>query len=411
MRQESFQNFEPRGQPEDDEKARDISKRPNELLAQVRDVANYVFEYKAYHQHDWLDKVDGGKLEQLRDMFGAIKHEEGLSIETRKSLGEEDSAYAILGYYEHAHPELKKIYLDILQEVRKEQEAKIKQKLKRALANVEVDENAKSNLDQHTISLEREQLTPEQTDLLKESLPSGNILLHTTNVDSTIQCIKSGNLLSTAEVSLIKERDWKSEMQEGISFNMNHVQVLTGDERHFIGFLVAPEAVLNDQTQLAVPYDASRYEAQLVPRPYVRPKKYSGWNSQPKIEKMREGLPRVAIEDTFILCNEGDAESIKKLLAGHGHIPKAILTYPRNELRIRSWNQPVGDHQVADKLLTNMLAQAKIKPTIDWEKDVFPEGLELERDNVFVSNKSVEQSRCIIIDDRGLPGVANCNGK
>ncbi len=394
MGKESFQNFEPQEQPEDVERARDIAKRPNELLAQVRDVADYVFEYQAYHQHDWLDKVDKEKLGQLRDMFGTIKHEEGLSIETQKSLGEGDSAYAVLGYYEHAHPELKKIYVDILREVRKEQEAKIKQKLERALAGVEVDENAKSNLDQHTIPLEREKLTPEQTVLLKESLPSGNILLHTTNIDSTVQCIKSGNLLSTAEVSLIKDRGWKSEMQEGISFNMNHVQVLTGDERHFIGFLVAPEAILNEQTQLAVPYDASRYEAQLVPRPYIRPKKYSEWNSQPKIEKMREGLPRVAIENTFILCNEGDADSIKKLLAGHGHIPKAVLTYPRRELRIRSWDQPVGDHQVADELLTNMLAQAKIQPTIDWEKDVFPEGLELERNDVFVTTHlKIDSSR------------------
>lgn len=412
MGQESFQNFESQEQPETTEKEQEIAKRPNELLMQIKDVANYIFEYQGYHQHEWLDKVDSDKLRKLYDIFGAIKHEEGLSIEQQSSLGEGDSAYAVLGYYEYKNPELKKIYVDILREIRKDQEGKIKQKLEQALVEIEIDEDAKSKLDQHTILLDRQKLTTEQVDLLKESFPSGNLLLHTTNIDSTIQCIKSGDILTTAEVSLTKKRGWKSQAQEGISFNMNHVQVLTGDERHFVGFLVSPEAVLNNKTQLAVPYDASRYEAQLVPRPYIRPtKKYSEWNSQPKIERLPENLPKVPIENTFILCNEVDADSIKKLLAGRGHMPKAVLTYPRRELRIGSWDQPVGDHLVAGELLQNMFAQASVKPSIDWEKDVFPEGLELERNDVFVSNKSVEQSRCIIIDDRGLPGVANCSGK
>lgn len=410
MGKETFQNFESQEQPLIPKKEQEIAKRQNELLTQVNDVAHYIHEYQSYHQHDWLDKVDRGRLEQLRDMFGVIKHEEKLSIERIDYLGEDDSTYSVLGYYEHQYPELKKIYTDILREVRKDQERNIKQKLEQALMEVEVDEDAKSKLDQHTIPLDRQKLTTEQMDLLRKNFPSGNLLLHTTNVDSAIQCIKSGQILSAAEVSLTKEKGWKKETQEGISFNMNHIQVLTGDERHFIGFLVSPEAVLNDQTQLAVPYDASRYEAQLVPRPYIRPIKYSEWDSQPKIEKLPENLPKVAIENTFILCNDGDADSIKKLLAGHNRMPKAILTYPRKKLRIRSWLQPVGDHLVADELLQNMFAQAKIEPTIDWEKDVFPKGLELKRDGVMVSNRSVMESHCIIIGDRGEPRVANCIG-
>lgn len=410
MRQETPKNFGSELQVGPIEGKREIAKRPNELLMQIKDVAEYIFEYQSYHKHEWLDRFDAKKIEKFREMFGVIKHEEGLSIEQKRLLGEGDEAYAILGYYEHEHPGLKEIYVAILREVRKDQEAKIHQQLNDALTGVHINEDARLKLEQGTIKLEGQKLTPEQIDLLRKSFPSGNFLLHTTSIDSTLECIRVGNILTTAEASLEKEHGWRSNLQEGISFNMNHVQVLTGDDRHFIGFLTLPEAVLDEKTQLAVPYDASRYEAQLVPRPYIRPQNYSQWNSQPKIIQLREGLPRVSVGDAFILCNEGDAEDIKKILAAYGREPRAVLTYPRNELRITSWNIPVGDHQVADKLLSDMFVQASIKPSIDWDNDIFPEGLGLERDDVFVSNKSVEQSRCIMIDDRGSPRVANCGG-
>ena len=109
--------------------------------------------------------------------------------------------------------------------------------------------------------------------MLRKGFPSGNFLLHTAGVKEAMLIIESGMILSSVEVAKRMGERWGRGGGFGISFNLNDVRVLNGDNKHFIGFLTDPDLILDKNIKLTLPEYAANFEMQLVPNSYDRRKR------------------------------------------------------------------------------------------------------------------------------------------
>lgn len=360
------------------------AKRPNELLEQLKSVSCWL------NKEDYFLKPEEKKLANvLRKMLGSARKEANIAAEIQE--------------YSKKYPELLKTYAEILKTVREKEEAKIQEKIENALARILPNEKLKRRLDEKTIPLGKE-MDAAKKEIIAENFPDGNFLLHTTSIDNALSIIESGFLMSGFEIEAIKKRKWRRGGGPGISFNMNDVRVLTGDEKHFIGFLASPETILNEKLHLSVPYSAAVYEVQLLARNISHPQPYVFWEGEYSGET--EDLPKIPLDKVFVLLNEGDAGRMKDMLARYGRNPKGILTYPRPALRVESWDKPAGDHKIAGELLQKTTSEAGLHPSINWERDLFPRKPKIENDT-YVDAGDVAASRCIIKDESGLM-VTDC---
>lgn len=360
-----------------------------------------------YEDVAWLQEFDPGYLSGLSDKLFRLGRPFGrffgvATVDKRKI----DKSVA-------ENPELFKLYLDIIRRIFKIEKEKIHALFEKALEGKTEDIVFKKDMAERTLSL-GEVLSSEQKELLRKNFPSGNYLLHTTGVNEALMVIDSGLILSSLEISKRMNASWGRGGFEGISFNTNDVRVLNGDTNHFMGFLVDPLFALNDNTKLSVPDSAAKFELQLVPRSYyrgrVRRAIYSGtaepWQENPYF---KEEMPRVNVCDTFILCNAADVNYIKRVLAVNGIKPRGIITYPNQEIRVKSWVEPTGDHEVAAEFINRAMEESGIERSIDWSQDLFPSLPNIKNDS-FVSEKDIARSGTIIKKGKDL-FIVDSNGQ
>lgn len=391
-------------------------KRLNELNEQVRSVANKLVDFRnflarsrTYEQSEYetsrfsfLQQFNPDDLNRLGYLLGRTNLDSKGDVpygRLEKKMQE----------YAEQNPDLYYIYQSIVGDIIRSDHNYAKQKLESFREGKEVNLELRRELEKRTIALGRD-MTPEQISMLQENFPTGNYLLHTTGVDELGEIVNSGEILSAHEISKKRKKFWGRGGKEGISFNMNNVRVLTGDEKHFVGFVVSPEAVLHDTNKLVVPYHAAQYEMQLVSRNY---KNILHVSDESEIDYAApldvldyddSELPRVAIEDTFVFCNEVDVNEIRNLLATETKLPKGIFTYPASSLRVESWIQPLGDHEVVDRLFDNAFQQSGLKPSLDWERDILGDVPEIKY-GVFVEKSFVEHSKTVVKTEKGLEVV------
>ncbi len=390
---------------ESSQEGRVFHKGAQELLEQIYDVREVIASYDLYNlnkKDTWVERPDQKEMIELYEVLGEIKKDVLLGTDNTLINNVIDS-------YTQKHPELLKVYAGVFRELRNKEEGKIKKMFEDAIANLTPNPELRAQLDQATVSLE-ENLTAEQIKMLKDNFQTGNFLLHCTDVQNTIKILESNNLLTSAEIEEKIGKEWGHGGKDGISFNMNDVRVLTGTKKHFIGFLAAPEAIIDENYKLVVPPSAAEFEVQLVAKTYQNPKVPEDfeklYNSEGRFRSHQEFLPRVNLKDTFIFCKKNDADMIKELLARLGHKVKGILTYPNMKLRVESWSKPLGDHVVASQLISSAFSYAGIAPTINWRKDLFKTEPQVIEDYA-VSDKDVGQSSSIIKTDHGLEVVDN----
>jgi hypothetical protein len=184
------------------------------------------------------------------------------AVEQRKSYGY-DEGEAIVG----ALKELKRYgYLDAIRDKRKEQEQTFQEPVVKYIVEHVIDAEAeKKEIDE---LLERTfditTLTQADIDQLSTDFPSGNFLYHGTGTEQSVQILDSGVLVNTKALKQRENEAAKAEGRdtdivrsnsgyEGVSWSMNGIDALPGDRYHMAGFVAAPEAVLDEGTQLAVP--------------------------------------------------------------------------------------------------------------------------------------------------------------
>ncbi len=255
------------------------------------------------------------------------------------------------------------MFLLLLRLKRKWDEYRIKNQFSEAIVGKNLDSEIEDKLNNLSFDLEIGP-TDMQASILRKNFPSGNYLLHTTHVGFAIEAIKEGNLVSAEEISRRKKMPAGFPKGgfgggAGIRFNMNNVSVLTGEGRHFMGFLISPEAALatSEDYSLVKPqdkgeYDAAQYEVALL---------------------SKNNLPKIPLSESYILASRSDLNDLKKVCAAYGLLPKGIMYYSPTSLRVESWTDPIaGDHEMVGKMLKKNFAQAGLEPTIDWEHGVFP---------------------------------------
>lgn len=378
-----------------------VYKKSQELTDQLYEVRSFMASYDLFnlhHRETWVARPDQQAMEKLYEVLGKLIHD---VVRCHDSI----SINNAIDLYTKQQPGLLKVYAGVLHELRQKEEDKIRKMFEKAIARLAPSFDKKERPEPPVIRLD-DDLTLEQGTLLKKSFPTGNFLLHFSDVPNSIKILESGSVLANAEVEEKEGKEWGHGGKSGISFNMNNVRVLTGTNRHFIGFLVAPETVLNDKYRLVVPPSAAEFEVQLMGATYKRPETAEEFEKfyENKDKMPKELLPRVDLKNTFIFCRESDALMIKELLARLGQQVKGLLTFPDTKLRVESWSTPTGDHVLASQLVRSTFSRADINPTIDWRHDLFKNEPQII-DNYAVRDEDVGQSYSIIKTDHGLEVV------
>jgi hypothetical protein len=387
-------------------------KRCNELVEQVKMVGDALTsfgnlgtrgmrmskfgEYKP-EDLDFLEKYKSKDLSRLERLILGIPYDANYQ-------GPQENLMETMDNCAERNPDLYRLYTSICGELIRRHHLKIKEKLEKAVKGKVIDEKLMSELEKRIISLGCK-LTPEQISQLRENFKSGNFLLHTAGIDELIAIIESGEILSALEIAKKTKKPWGRGGKEGISFNMNDVRILTGDNKHFVGFVVSPEIILNNQNKLVIPHYAAKFEVQLVSKKYankmLNADDHDIAHPNEEVDYQVDYLPKVSIEDTFILCSKSDKKEIEKLLASRGIAVRGIITFPTPALRVESWIEDVGDHEKAGELLKKAFKESELNPSISWEKDVLNGPIVIEN-NRHLSKEAVGKSKIIVNFDEAL---------
>jgi len=168
-------------------------------------------------------------------------------------------------------------YLDAIRSKRKEQEQAFNEPVMEYISTHKIDaETEKKGIDEvleRTVDI----TTLNQAELAKLStdFPSGNFLYHGTGTEQLVQILDTGVLASTKSLKQREDDAAKTKGRdtdivrhnsgyEGVSWSMNGIDALPGDRYHLAGFVVAPESVLGEGHQLAVPSRPSPNEVILI---------------------------------------------------------------------------------------------------------------------------------------------------
>lgn len=157
-------------------------------------------------------------------------------------------------------------YLEAIKDRRKEQELLFQGPTNEYLNDRDLDdETEKWEIDQlleRTIDLTT--LTPTELTKLAQDFPSGNFVYHGAGTEQLVKIIDSGALVNAKALYEREDAAAKAEGREasivrrnsgfeGVSWSMNGIDALPGDRYHLAGFVGAPEVVLSDTQQFAVP--------------------------------------------------------------------------------------------------------------------------------------------------------------
>lgn len=271
-----------------------VPKSPQEMAAQMLDVYPYFSDYampegEATRLGDQAKglkaEVEGIKPYMLPDEELAPKLEDVKQRATESGVWRADKgegaderlAFAVeqkkgYGYTEEeatagAVKELKRNgYLDAIRDKRKEQERLFKDPISEYIGNHKVEASTEKNeiemLLERTVDITT--LTEAELGKLSHDFPSGNFVYHGTGTEQLVQILDSGVLANAKALYEREEAAAKAEGREkgmirrnsgfeGVSWSMNGIDALPGDRYHMAGFLAAPEAILSDTMQLAVP--------------------------------------------------------------------------------------------------------------------------------------------------------------
>jgi hypothetical protein len=271
-----------------------IPKSPQEMAAQILDVYPYYSDYvmpeggalRLGEQAKGLKaEVEGMKPYTLPDDELAPKLAEVSQRATESGVWRADKgegaderlAYAVkqkkgYGYTEKdategAVKELKRNgYLDAIRDKRKEQERLFKDPISEYIGSHEVEtETEKAELDkllERTVDITT--LTEVEIARLSHNFPSGNFVYHGTGTGQLVKILDTGVLANAKALYEREDAAAKAEGREagivrrnsgfeGVSWSMNGIDALPGDRYHMAGFVAAPEAILSDTMQLAVP--------------------------------------------------------------------------------------------------------------------------------------------------------------
>lgn len=119
-------------------------------------------------------------------------------------------------------------------------------------------------------------ITPKERDKISQDFPSGNYVYHGTGTEQLIKILDSGELVSSSilherekqaadKAGRTREPTYNNSGYEGISWSMNGIDALPGDRYHMAGFVVAPETILDEETQLAIPSRPAPNEVIQIP--------------------------------------------------------------------------------------------------------------------------------------------------
>lgn len=271
-----------------------VPKSPQEMAAQMLDVYPYYSDYEmpegeatrlGEQAKGVKAEVEGMKPYMLPDdelapKLADVKHRATESGVWRADKGEgadERLAYAVeqkkgYGYTEEeatagAVKSLKRSgYLDAIRDKRKEQERLFKDPIGEYIEGHTVDtDTEKAEVDkllERTVDITT--LTEAEVAKISRDFPSGNFVYHGTGTEQLIKILDSGALANAKALYEREDEAAKAEGRdagivrrnsgfEGVSWSMNGIDALPGDRYHLAGFVAAPEAVLTDSQQLAVP--------------------------------------------------------------------------------------------------------------------------------------------------------------
>lgn len=271
-----------------------VPKSPQEMAAQMLDVYPYYSDYempegeatRLGEQAKGLKaEVEGIKPYMLPDdelapKLADVKQRATESGVWRADKGEgadERLAYAVeqkkgYGYTEEEATEgavksLKRSgYLDAIRDKRKEQERLFKDPIGEYIEGHGVDADTEraevDKLLERTVDITT--LTEAEVANISRDFPSGNFVYHGTGTEQLVKILDSGSLSNAKALYEREDEAAKAEGRdagivrrnsgfEGVSWSMNGIDALPGDRYHLAGFVAAPEAVLTDNQQLAVP--------------------------------------------------------------------------------------------------------------------------------------------------------------
>jgi len=271
-----------------------VPKSPQEMAAQMLDVYPYFSDYempngeaarldsRAKALKTEVETIKPYMLtdEELAPKLAEVKQratESGVWRADRGDGAEERLAFAVeqkkgYGYTEEEATAgaisslIRNGYLDAIRAKRKEQERLFKDPINEYLAAHEVETTTeKAELDkllERTVDITT--LTDVEVARLAQDFPSGNFVYHGTGTEQLVKILESGVLANARALYERENEAAKAEGREaeiirrnsgfeGVSWSMNGIDALPGDRYHLAGFVAAPEAILNDTQQLAVP--------------------------------------------------------------------------------------------------------------------------------------------------------------
>ena len=366
-------------------------KRLNDLNVQIREVVSFVGNYLSGGEKKNPDSYKGLEKftrEELVDFLQNSGWAMDWYFDTKKEIET---------YFSSKPENFQGIFLSALRAKRRVEEREVRKLFLEMRAGKTPDPELKLKLDGLTIDLETNP-SEEQAQFIRQNFPTGNYLLHTTDLHFALEALKDKTILSAEEISRRQKTNFGFGGGAGIRFNMNDVRVLTGNFHHFAGFILSPEVALgqNRDCVLTIPPESAEHEVALVPKKLKEKKSTEDFKEAGK-NISKDNLPKISIEQVYVFCSSSDAEDFKLALASNGLQPKGILCYSPKFLRVESWIDSIpGDHQIAGKILNTFLSKAGVHPTINWKKDLFPSPPTVFEDGR-IASKNIPESFSVTI--------------
>jgi hypothetical protein len=361
-------------------------KHLNDLNVQVREVVSFLGSYLSSSEKKDPELYKGLEKftrEELMDFLKSMGWVMDWYFDTKKEIE---------NYFSNKPKNFQDIFVSALRTKRRVEERGIRRLFLEMRAGKTPDPELKLKLDGLTLDLESNP-SEQEAQLLRQNFPTGNYLLHTTDIHFALGALQDKTILSAEEISRRQKTRFDFGGGAGIRFNMNDVRVLTGNFNHFAGFMLSPETALeqNQNCILTIPPYCAEYEVALIPEELKEKKSPKDFEETGKVVS-KENLPKISIDQVYIFCNRSDVEDFKLALASNGLQPKGILYYSPKSLRVESWIDSIpGDHQIAGKILNTFLSKAGVHPTINWKKDLFPSPPAVYEDGK-IATKSIPES-------------------
>lgn len=232
------------------------------------------------------------QLDDVYGLYGVEATEEFILIKeyvmalSQSGLSDEDLATELQHIYTSTKDVIKREYSASVRRQRNEHETTVatvfSDYINQHPLDVLEEQNAIEALRAQIIFLDN----PEQIQELGSQFPGGNFLYHGTQTEQAIQILESGKLANVKAIQEAVAEQHEGEAQEdtsrtnnesitaqgsefgpksnsgfeGISWNYNEIGAMPGDRYHIAGFLAAPQDILSEDQQLAIPSRPAPFE-------------------------------------------------------------------------------------------------------------------------------------------------------